>query len=170
MNVKTKFVLLILSTFSLNGCANMSFKQKIATNMAIGAAVGILAGIGEKEHKKELSLMYAGLAASGAALATIYVTDPSSDAERLRGEMAKMQADFDAAMKPQVEAASSGLMNSKVPEKYKAMINPGEWVIYSMDQWVEESENKLIHQDKMMELIPPSLKAQTLPMKIKRNN
>ena len=45
------------------------------------------------------------------------------------------------------------------------MINPGEWKIYALDQWIEDSENKLIHQDKMMELIPPSLIPAQLPMK-----
>ena len=44
------------------------------------------------------------------------------------------------------------------------MINPGEWKIYALDQWIEAGENQLIHQDKIMELIPPSLVPVQLPL------
>lgn len=163
MNVKTRIKLLLIHFCLLSSCANQTFKQQIVTNMAIGAAVGLLVGAGEKDYKKEHAIMYAGIASSGASLATIYLSNSDSEADRLRAQIAKIQTDFDAATNPQIEASSTGLLSSKIPEKYKSMINPGEWKIYSLDQWIEDGENRLIHQDKMMELNPPSLKPISLP-------
>lgn len=168
MNAKTKLYSVAVFIIFLSSCANLSFKQQIVTNMVIGAAVGLIVGAGEKDHKKEHAIMYSGIASSGAALATVYLFNSDSEADRLRAQIAKIQTEFDAAINPQVEASSTGLMNSKIPEKYKSMINPGEWKIYALDQWVEDGENRLIHQDKMMELNPPSLKPLSLPQTKKR--
>jgi gas vesicle protein len=145
----------------------MTFKQKFTANILIGAALGALLGRSSESLPNMHAKMYAAAGAAIGGAATVYLTDSAQEETRLRAEIVKIQADLEQATKPQVEATTSGLMNSKVPEKYKAMINPGEWVVYNMDQWIEDSENHLIHQDKMMELTPPSLKAQTLPAKTK---
>ncbi|MFZ3231728.1 MAG: hypothetical protein WA160_16085 [Pseudobdellovibrio sp.] len=168
MRVKNKALLKILILIVLTGCSSLSFKEKILTNTLVASAAGYVIGQSEKEHKKEYSIMYAGIASGIAAIATTYISDPDRENVRLRNEMAKMQSDFDAALKPKLESSSSGLMNSKIPEKYKSMINPGEWKVYSLDQWTEDNENRLIHQDKMMELIPPSLKPMSLPTTTER--
>ena len=84
--------------------------------------------------------------------------------ERKDKENQKLKTEMERIYHPSLKFETTGMMNSKIPEKYKSMINPGEWKIYALDQWIEAGENQLIHQDKMMELIPPSLVPVQLPL------
>lgn len=157
-----KFVMTIGLVF-LSGCALTSAKNRIYRDMAIGAVVGALAAQQKNENKQAYSAMYSAVGASVGALISINLYDPDSENLKLKNQLAKFESDLEASLRPKLEFTSSGMMNSKVPDKYKTMINPGEWRVYRLDQWVEDGENRLIHQDKMMELIPPSLKPMNIP-------
>lgn len=147
----------------LNGCAISKVKNRMYRDMAIGAAIGALAAQQKSENKHAYSAMYSGIGAALGAVISINLNDPDSENVKLRNQVAKFEADLEASLRPKLEFSSSGMMNSKVPDKYKNMINPGEWRVYRLDQWIEDGENRLIHQDKMMELIPPTLKPMAMP-------
>ena len=163
MNVLKKNNLIFLTMFFVFSCA-MTPKEKILKNMLIGAATGIAIGQMKSENKMGYSLLYAGAISSIAGAGSVWYSDLDEDSERLIKENQKLKTEMARIFQPSLKFETTGMMNSKVPEKYKSMINPGEWKIYSLDQWIEAGENQLIHQDKMMELIPPSLVPVQLPL------
>lgn len=131
--------------------------------MAIGAAAGVLIAQSKEQNKTGYSLMYGGLGASAGALYSLYKNDPDLEVEKYKNQTASLRRQLDEITNPVLEKQLPGTLSGKVPEKYKNLIEPGEWRIYSINQWIEDGENRLIHQDKVMELIPPSLKPVALP-------
>lgn len=161
MNVLKKTSTLFLGLV-FSSCAS-SPKETILQNMLIGAITGYALGQLKPENKQAHSLIYSGMGASLAAVGTLYLTDFDGSKE-LKNQNQKLKSELDKIFQPSLKFETTGMMNSKIPEKYKSMINPGEWKIYALDQWIEAGENQLIHQDKMMELIPPSLVPVQLPL------
>ncbi len=147
----------------LNGCAISSVKNKLYRDMVIGAAIGAIAAQQKNENKAAYTTMYSGIGAALGAVVSVNLNDPDSENLKLKNQISKFEADLEASLRPKLEFTSSGMMNSKIPDKYKTMINPGEWRVYRLDQWVEDGENRIIHQDRMMELTPPSLKPMAMP-------
>lgn len=158
----------LISISLISSCASTP-REAIMRNIIVGAATGYVIGSQRKDNSKAYGFLYAGLAGSTAGLATAYLASDDSESGRLRADNKKLKSELDKIYSPTLVHAENGMMSAKVPEKYKAMINPGEWKIYAYDQWVEDGENRLIHQDKIMELIPPSLSPVTLPTLNKGN-
>lgn len=156
---KTSFLLPMLFFAS---CATTP-REKIMQNIIVGVVTGFAVGSQRKDNSKAFGLLYGGMAGATAGLATAYLSNDDSENERLFAENKKLKTDLEKVYSPSLVYEGNGMMNAKVPEKYKAMIQPGEWKIYAYDQWVEDGENRLIHQDKIMELTPPSLVPVTLP-------
>lgn len=138
------------------GCATTK-TEKIIRDMAIAGAVGILIAQQKHENRMAYSAMYGGLGAAGAGVAGLYIHDPEGNSKRLERENAEMRARIDRELGPRLEIMSPGTMGGKIPDKYSRLVNPGQWRIYATDQWIEDGENRMVHQDKIMELIPPSL-------------
>ena len=159
----------LISLSLLTGCASTP-RQKIIRNIIVAGVAGYAIGSQKQENSKAYGLYYAGLAGSAAGLASAYLENDDAENERLRADNRKLKAELDKVYSPSLVHEGNAMMNAKVPDKYKAMINPGEWKIYAYDQWVEDGENRLIHQDKIMELIPPSLTPKTLPLNVKGSN
>lgn len=148
--------ILILLPVLLSGCAS-SYKRQIFQSMAVGAAAGAVYGQSKPENRNAYALMWAGVgAAIGAGVAT-YLNDPDREIENLRAETSRLKSEMDQMATPKIEAQTSAFFGSKVPEKYRALINPGEWRVSKIDQWIEDDENRLIHQDLVMDLVPPTL-------------
>ncbi len=158
---KSCFLILPFISFS---CATNTAREKILKNMLIGAATGIAIGQMKSENKTGYSLLYAGAISSVVGAGSVWYSDLNEDSERLIKDNHKLKTEMERIFQPSLKFETTGMMNSKVPEKYNSMINPGEWKIYALDQWIEAGENQLIHQDKMMELIPPSLVPVQLPL------
>lgn len=158
-----KFLLVALMGLA-SGCTTT--KEKVFRDMALAGAAGLALGQNEDRYKNANSLLYASSFAAGAAVISLFINDPDKETERLRAEKSRLQADLDQAFNPTLTSELPGTLNGKIPEKYKGLIQPGEWKVYALDQWIEDGENRLIHQDKIMELIPPSLKPkQSKPQK-----
>jgi len=155
MNVLRR-ISFLMPTLFLASCASTP-RETIMRNIIVGVAAGYVVGNLRKENSKAYGLLYGGIAGTAAGLATAYLASSDSENERLLAENKKLKTDLEKVYSPELVHAGTGMMNAKVPEKYKAMINPGEWKIYAYDQWIEDGENRLIHQDKIMELTPPSL-------------
>jgi hypothetical protein len=146
----------------LSGCASTP-KNQILQNMTIGAAAGVLIAQSKEQSKMSYSLMYGGLGASAGTLYSLYKNDPDLEVEKFKNQTASLRRQLDEITNPVLEKQLPGTLSGKVPDKYRNLIEPGEWRIYSINQWIEDGENRLIHQDKVMELIPPSLKPVALP-------
>lgn len=155
-----KKISFVVTALTLSSCASTP-KNKLVTNVLIGVAAGYAIGSMNKNNSVAFGLLYGGMGGTAAALGTAYLTDFDRDNKRLASENEKLRKDLEAITAPKTVYQSPAMFNSKVPDKYKQLIQPGEWRISEIDQWVEESENRIIHQDKIMELIPPSLKTNT---------
>lgn len=160
-----KFLILI-SFVALSSCAT-SFKGKLSQKMALGAGVGALYG-SSKDHSKDAhSLMWAGVGAATGALFSMYMDDPDKEVQRLIDESKRLRMEMDEMRSPKLEATVSAFPKSQLPSKYQRLVSPGEWRIYEIDEWVEEGDSRLVHRDKIMELVPPSLKPQIVPIERK---
>ena len=149
--------LMALSFFAAASCAHTT-KEKVFQNMLIAGATGVLIGQQKENYKTTHSIMYGGVAAAVAGAVTLYMNDPDKESEKLREEIRVLKTQMDQIGEPWLATKTPATFGAKVPDKYRSMINPGEWRVYEINQWIEDGENRLIHQDKIMELIPPSLK------------
>jgi hypothetical protein len=150
--------LLLLFIISLNyGCVT-THKGKALEWSVVGASLGAIYGATRPDYPQQNASMFAALGAAGGALGSLYNSDPDKKIDELKLETQKLKSELDGFSNPKVMFETPATFNSKIPEKYKKLISPGEWKISEIDLWVEDSENRLIHQDKIMDLIPPSLK------------
>ncbi len=163
----SKILSLICLFLIVTSCASTP-KEKILKNMMIGAVTGFALGQLKSENKTGYSLLYSGAGASILGAVSVWYSDMDSESERIKSDNQKLKTELDKIYSPNLTHESSGMMNSKIPDRYKSMINPGQWKVYSLDQWIEDGENQLIHQDKMMELIPPTLTPAQLPVNLKK--
>ncbi len=125
--------------------------------MALAGSAGVAYGYSQSDYKGTQAALYGSLAAAIAAVTTLYFEDPDKEEIKLRNEVKSLKAKLDQINEPKLIGMQPAIIGARIPEKYKSLIQPGEWRVYEMDEWVEESENRIIHQDKVMELVPPSL-------------
>ncbi|QDK37923.1 hypothetical protein [Bdellovibrio sp. NC01] len=150
-------ILILISTIAfLSGCATTS-TEKVYQNMILAGTAGAIYGATKPEYKTTQSVMYGAVGAAVAAAVTLYFEGPDKEEIKLRQEVQSLKARLDQFTEPKVISQGPATFGARIPEKYRAMVNPGEWKVYSMDEWVDDGENRIVHQDKAMELIPPSL-------------
>ena len=150
--------LYIIVTLALNASCATTIKYKMLEHSLIAGSIGAIYGATRPEQKEKNTMMFGSMGLALGAIASIYLQEPDTKINSLTMENQKLKSDLDEIQNPKLEFSSSGFLNSKVPDKYKRLINPGEWRVYKLDQWVEDGENRVIHQDKIMELIPPTLR------------
>lgn len=152
--------ILVSSVLLLCSCAT-TYRGKIVQNALIGAAVGVLVGQSKETHKGPNSIMYGSLGASIGGLGTVYYLDPDKEVDSLKSvnaELAKALAESSGSKPPMLDYKGPALSApNKLPEKYKSLINPGEWAVYTIDEWEQIDESKMIHKDKMIQITPPTL-------------
>lgn len=165
MNAYKKIVLIV--SFVLSGCAT-NMKEKIVRNAVIAGAIGATYGDTKSEFKSQHALMYGASTALIAALASVYYYDPDKTLDSSRKTTAQLRDELDAfenqnfsGSKSQSRIYSAPALPGleKLPDQYRKMINPGSWTLSEIDQWVDGGEGRLIHQDKMLEIRQPTLKA-----------
>lgn len=161
MNAISK-IFLILPAVTLMSCTTNSTRERIVRDMLIAGTVGAAIGYQKDSNQLANATMYAAVTASSVALVDLYLLDPDKEAEKLRQENTKLKNQLDLISNPKVVFETPATFNSKIPDRYKRLINPGEWKIAEIDTWVDDGDNRLIHQDKIMELIPPTLKPNPL--------
>lgn len=149
-------LVLILSICLLSGCATTN-RGKTLQAMAAAGIAGAFYGVSRPEAKTQNAALYGGVAAAGAGVFGLYQWDSETEAERLRKEAVSAMDELARLRAPKRIVESPATFGAKIPDKYRSLIQPGAWRVSEIDQWVEDGENRLIHQDLIMELIPPSL-------------
>ncbi|WP_413578586.1 hypothetical protein ACLVWU_08615 [Bdellovibrio sp. HCB290] len=147
---------LLLVVLSSIGCAHTT-TQKVYRNMAVAGTAGITYGATQDSNKTAMALLNGALAASIAAVVTLAIENPDKEELRLRNEVEMLKSKLDEVSSPKVTYQGDAMFHSRIPSKYKELIKPGEWKIYKIDEWVSDGDNRLIHQDQIVELIPPTL-------------
>lgn len=164
--IVVRIVILIIPMFCI-GCAT-NMKERIVRNALLAGAIGAAYGDSKPEFKSQHSLMYGASTALVAAIASVYYYDPDKTLESSRKTNSLLRDELDAFENQNISTSNSknriysapalpGL--EKLPEEYRRMINPGAWTLSEIDQWVDGGEGRLIHQDKMLEIKQPTLKA-----------
>lgn len=161
-----KSVTIGLFLILLSGCATTT-KEKIVRNTIFASVIGGSIGAAKQEHKTANTIMYGASAGLVTALASLFYYDPDKELESLRKTTSKLRdemEEFDNGIKSRRSGFTTNYgpaLNSleKLPEEYRRMINPGQWSVSEIDQWVDGGEGRLIHQDKMLELKPATLKS-----------
>jgi hypothetical protein len=149
--------LVLLALLFSTACATTN-RQKTIQAMAIAGATGIAYGLSRQTQPQQNAALYGGLGAAAAGFAGLYVWNSDSEADRLREQAELMAEDLDRLRSPKRIFESPATFGAKIPAKYKSLIQPGSWRVSEIDQWVEDGDNRLIHQGLVMELVPPSLK------------
>lgn len=166
MNAFNKSI--IISTLLLQASCASTIKGKVFQNSLIAGAAGASYGNSLENNKTTHAAMYGGIAAAVAALATVYYLDPDQEVEKARKTTTKLRDELDEFENGYSSSRSSSGSHfngpavssfDKLPEEYRKMINPGQWSVSEIDQWVDGGEGRLIHQDKLLELKPATLKA-----------
>lgn len=157
-----------LSIFSLclTACASSSFKEKTFRNMIVASAVGLAIGQTEKENKGSYSLIYGGGAAATAAVASILAYDPDKEIEKATGVSKEVSDSLEQALQNPISKKyydsnkqGSSLRNfNQLPERYRKLINPGEWRLSQISEWEQLDDFTLVHKTELLEIRPPELK------------
>lgn len=150
-----KLLVLMVSLLSF-GCASTHRGRTLQT-MAVASAAGIAYGLSRPSQKQENALLFGGISAAAAGTFGMYVWDAEQEVTRLRDENLRLTEELGLIKSPHTLAEVPATFNAKIPAKYRSLVQPGSWRVSEIDQWVEDGENRLIHQGLIMELIPPSL-------------
>jgi hypothetical protein len=156
------FVLTLMILVS--GCATFSNRNNTLISM-VGA--GLVAGIvaaqsaPERESKILHGVLWGGGAAAFTGAVGLFYFDEekrSTEAERKLGmaqkELDAFRGESDVAT-TQSELERSSALERELPSEYRALVKPGKWSVYKINQWVVQGENALVHQDRLLRLEPP---------------
>lgn len=138
------------------GCASTN-RVKTLQSMAVAGALGAAYGLSRPTYPEQNAALFGGLAAAVTGAVGLLIWDSDSEAMRLRSEAQALSEELDRVRAPRRILESPATFGAKIPAKYRSLVQPGSWRVSEIDQWVEDGENRLIHQGLVMELIPPSL-------------
>ncbi len=151
-----KYVASLLIVSILSGCASTN-RQKALQAMAIAGAAGIAYGLSKNSRREENAALYGGVGAATAGAVGLWVWNSDQELERFKNDARALSTELDRVRTPNRILESPATFGAKIPEKYRSLVQPGSWRVSEIDQWVEDGENRIIHQDLIMDLIPPTL-------------
>ena len=157
-----RILIAVLSAFTLCSCSTfekLNSRDKTLSLIGIGAATGGIYGASREDYKTQNALMWGGVLATVAAVVGVLKYDQTKEVELLKQEKKLLIEKSEPQQKRVAERPAT--FSAKIPDKYKKLIQPGEWKVFEIDQWIEDGENRLVHQDQIMELTPPSLSPQS---------
>ena len=154
----------MITSIFCSGCAT-NIKEKVLRNSLIATAAGAAYGNSKDEYKTQHSIMYGASAGLIAALVSVYYYDPDKRLDESRkqtSELAKSLDDFSEGNSTQsrrrpVLSGSATRNYGSLPDKYKSLVSPGEWVLREIDEYERIDDNKIVHKDQLFELIPAQI-------------
>ena len=147
----------------LAGCATTN-RTKTLIGMAAGALAGTAVGYATAPEGTSPTMhsAYWGLAGGTAMAVTgLFVFDEQKRSEELERKLNVAQMELGVLKGEASGGESEPLYETRapfgktVPKEYQALVTPGTWSVYHVNQWIQKGEGTLIHQDRMMKLTPP---------------
>ncbi len=148
-------------------CATTSNRTKIITTMVVGAVLGGTVGAmsaPKNEQAAAHGLLWGGVTAASVGVAGLFIFDEqkrSAEFERqgvlLRKELDAVRGEGAGYHGPQLLYESNAPFGKDIPTEYQPLVRPGQWSVYKLNQWIPHGEGLLIHQDRMVKLVPPQL-------------
>jgi multidrug transporter EmrE-like cation transporter len=157
--------IILITAFLSSGCATTSNRNK---SLGLSFGVGVIGGtIGAAnapayESKGAHFALWGGVSALCTLIASLFIFDSEKEIKKLHLQSDGLKRELDAyrgeGMNDSQLLSMHLSLEKELPEKYKGLIRPGAWKIYKIDNWISQSENTLIHQDQMIQIIPPSFR------------
>lgn len=151
-----RLLFILLTSSCLSACA-LTPREKTLSLMATGVALGAVYGASRAEMKRENAFIFGGSLGVLAAGFGLTVFNEDREIQDLKAQNGILRVELERKSKGKILAEQPATFSAKIPKQYLPLVRPGSWKILEIDQWVEDGENRLIHQDKIMELVPPSL-------------
>jgi len=154
------------------GCATTNRTKTLLLMAGLGAAsAGVGYSVAPRDERPEMHALYWGAAgAAVAGVAGLFLFDEQKRADELERQATVMRKELDAfrdeggaSHEPRLLYETSAPFGRDIPDEYQALVRPGRWSVYKLNQWVAQGEGTLVHHDRMVKLVPPQLtpKAQT---------
>lgn len=147
------------------GCAT----NRAKTLLLMGGVGTLTAGaayyLSPKDERPEMHALYGGaIGASGAAIAGLFIFDEQKRSEELERQAVVMRKELDVfrdegsgAHEPRLLYETTAPFGKDIPSDYQSLVKPGSWSVYKLNQWVSQREGVMVHQDRMITLVPPQL-------------
>lgn len=155
---------LLLILFVGSGCSTLSNRQKtIAAMVLTGSIAGTVGALSapKNESAPAHAALWAGSAAAGAGLVGLYTFDEEARSKEFERKL-KIVSEENQALRGEAEGApvsplaeAASPFGKEMPPEYQRLVRPGRWSVYKLNQWIMSGENTLIHQDRMVKIIPP---------------
>ncbi len=150
------------------GCASIPYYNREKHLVTVGGSTLAAGAIGyfttphDGTSKTTHALVWGGMIGLVASVASLYIFDDQAMIQELKRKQDQLEHALthlkDSPREPKLLYSTQGAhFKKEMPKEYQHLIQPGEWSIYALDQWVENSKGALIHQDKMLKLTPPIL-------------
>lgn len=147
----------------LSSCA--THRQSQLAMMGGGVIVGGIVGgstVPRGEKKLPHEALWGGVLGSALGVLSLYLFDSGKEIETQKQEVMRLQGElekFQAHLSPKLLAQGKNLFKESLPDEARRLISPGEWKKYSVDEWIQDTQNPntWLHYNLMYEFIPPSL-------------
>lgn len=157
-------LMLILS--SVLGCATSRQKRLSFTGAGFVAGAALGGATAPAHERKELHALYwGGLVAVAASVLGDFLWSSEDEAARLKLENEKLKADFELLQNAKTVLLREGEGRFKTPAGSDVQLPSGKarWRLYEVDRWVKDGPDKLVHQDKVVEILPASTTEEKSP-------
>ena len=147
---------LVLLAFVTSGCATNRENRWAMTGGAVAAGVALGSATAPGEERKELHAVYWGaILGLGASLIAQEIFSDSKEIERLKAENQKKDLQLDVIQNSKTVLLREGKGYFKSPSGEEFFSGEkAKWRLYQIDKWVKQGPNQLIHQDRMVEIVP----------------
>lgn len=133
---------------------------------AAGAAGGY--ALAPNNEKPEMHAAFgASVGAATGALIGLFAFDEERRSAEFERQAIALKKELDAirdesvasggATEPKLLYETSAPVGREIPSEYQGLVSPGRWSVYKLNQWVTQGDGVIIHQDRMVKLIPPQL-------------
>lgn len=158
-----RHLLSLTLAFLVTGCAT-SNRTKTLWSMTLAGAASSGAGYAtapKDESSTGHALLWGGVGAAVVGALGLFLFDEQRRSTELSRENEVLKRTLDGLTGKddtgKLVLDTQSPFGKDVPQEYKSLIKPGRWSVYALDHWVLQGEHTLIHQDKMVRLIPPEL-------------
>lgn len=154
-------ILVCIITFSLGACATARQSQLATMGGAavVGTAVGALSAPNGESGALHGAL-WGGIAAAAAGVASLFIFDNDKDNDRLKrenDEFKKQIQTYKEKSEPKLIGSGGEPSGKPVPESLRHLVRPGSWKLYKLDNWIQDGDSRVIHQDKLLEVEPSQI-------------
>jgi hypothetical protein len=132
-------------------------REKTLSHMLSGVAAGAAYGATRPEMKRENAFIFGGSLGLLGAATGLFLFNDDEEVAKIKLERDILKLDLEKKSKGTLIKELPATFSAKIPKQYLPLVRPGSWRVMEVDEWVEDGENRLIHQDKIMELVPPTL-------------